>query len=84
MMSNAAFSAILLVLIVLSVASIIIDGDEDALTLGIDDTGMAGSLDIGLTADDPDRDRVIAGLAVIALIGSLLAAIYYTAVKEGL
>ena len=83
MMSYQVFPAILTVLIVLSAGSALIDGDDASSMTDVDDAVIL-SMDIGLTADDPDRNRVIAGLAVIALLGSLLAAIYYTAMKEGL
>ena len=48
------------------------------------DVAMADTLGLGLTADDPIRDRLIAGVAIIVLVGSIFAAMYYIARKEGL
>lgn len=83
-MSRHAVPALLLTLLVLSVAMGHLDSDDGPQYCQNGDVTMGDSLGIGLTADNPTRDRIIAGLAVIALIGSILAAMYYIANKEGL
>ncbi len=83
-MLRHAVPAFLLLLIIASVGAGHLDGGIDKDVHHIDDAVLGDSLGIGLLADDPARDRLIAGVAVIVLVGSIFVAIYYIARKEGL
>jgi len=37
---------------------------------------------IGLWADDPERDYIIAGIAILLFLLGILGALYYIALKE--
>lgn len=53
-------------------------------TSAVEDTMASDGEGIGLLADQPVRDRVIAALTVIALLVTILGAMYHISKKEGL
>ncbi len=84
MMLRHAVPVLMLLLIVISACAGQLEGDEGLQDFHSQDVAMADTLGLGLTADDPIRDRLIAGVAIIVLVGSIFAAMYYIARKEGL
>ena len=83
-MLRHAVPALLLVLMIASVGAGHLESGIDRKDCHADDVVLGDTLGIGLLADDPVRDRLIAGVAVIVLVGSIFVAIYYIARKEGL
>ncbi len=83
-MLRLAVPVLLLLLMVVSAGAGHLESENYVPDFEFDDVAMGDTLGIGLMADDPVRDRLIAGLAVIVLVGSIFVAIYYIARKEGL